>query len=522
MSHVNEDAYQRAQQAISEGEPLKAAEQLREWLIDHPRDHRGWLHLIDALLAGFQFQEALKTCQQALSSFTTEKPLDDPSGQSADILPASQLEQNSQPQPALPTRPSEPSRTAAQILLRRAWLLRTLRRFSEAETALQQAIRLDPLEIDYPEFLVELQVLRSDWPAVLETTNRILQLQPDRLQALAARSLAFQATGLLEQAEQVNQDALRHHPEAVESHVMQGDLLLARGETSQALQQFGEAVRRDPESWSARMSLERALAAVMPVTVSITGATHTLSWTAVLLSFAPLLLQKWFGTLTFVLALLLACPAYVILTASLGSEHPITVLLQWVVWAYAGLIAACWACRWLVQLPRLILPRGQPEEVARLAQGDPAIGKVLAEILRRDHPAGYLIALGAVGLAAVDLWQGLTDRPDYLLDRVAVYLAWCTLLVLPWGHPSLPTHLRTLLVAVGFGLAAAGLTVLGSPAVDRAFSGHALLSAVAGYCFYLVMLPLTIRVLPSLVSRDSKRRSAEPPFGRNLARGKVT
>ena len=92
-----------------------------------------------------------------------------------------------------------------------------------------------------------------------DLTDSALQIDPEHVEALSLRTLAFARAGKNKASEKTARRALRINPDDSLSHAAQGWSNIQQGNSRQALESFREALRLDPTSEFARDGMLEAL-----------------------------------------------------------------------------------------------------------------------------------------------------------------------------------------------------------------------------------------------------------------------
>jgi tetratricopeptide (TPR) repeat protein len=130
---------------------------------------------------------------------------------------------------------------------------------NEAVRDLQQSIALDPFDPDYPALLALVKINHKDYEAALQLADSALELNPQHLNALNARSKALLKLDRKDESFQTIEGALREDPDNAFTHANYGWGLLEKGSNKQALHHFSEALRKEPNLEYAQSGMAEAL-----------------------------------------------------------------------------------------------------------------------------------------------------------------------------------------------------------------------------------------------------------------------
>lgn len=138
-------------------------------------------------------------------------------------------------------------------------------RLKDAEAEAREAIRLDPEDADYYALLASIRFQQQQWPDTLRYADAGLALDADNITCANLRGMALVRLNRKEDAEQTIQGTLVRDPENAAAHANQGWALLHRGQPTEALDHFKEALRLKPDMEWARQGILEALRARNPV-----------------------------------------------------------------------------------------------------------------------------------------------------------------------------------------------------------------------------------------------------------------
>ncbi|RPE08470.1 hypothetical protein EGT74_15605 [Chitinophaga lutea] len=129
------------------------------------------------------------------------------------------------------------------------------------EQDLEQAIALDPLEADYFAMYALVKMDRKQFAKAQELAESALEVDPENIMALNARSMALLKQGRKEESFDTIEGAFRHDPQNAFTHANHGWGLLEKGSAREALHHFSEALRIDPNMELAQSGMLEALKA---------------------------------------------------------------------------------------------------------------------------------------------------------------------------------------------------------------------------------------------------------------------
>jgi len=140
-----------------------------------------------------------------------------------------------------------------------ASVLQDRERLDEAQQAILEAIRLDPKNTNY---LAQLSSIRCDqgrWREALDAAEQGLRLDAEHVACINLRALALNKLGRAAEARAAIESALVRDPLNAVTHANHGWACLQKGDTSQALEHFREALRLDSEFAMARHGIVECL-----------------------------------------------------------------------------------------------------------------------------------------------------------------------------------------------------------------------------------------------------------------------
>jgi tetratricopeptide (TPR) repeat protein len=159
-------------------------------------------------------------------------------------------------QTAVGLAPTDPTGHYVQSLA-----LLQLGRTSQALTAIEEALRLNPEFAPYYATLSQIYVRKKDWKKALAAAEEGLRVDAEHVHCINLRALALVNMGQEDEADQTIEAALARDPENATTHANLGWALLHRGDHQQALTHFREALRLNPMSDWARQGIVEALKA---------------------------------------------------------------------------------------------------------------------------------------------------------------------------------------------------------------------------------------------------------------------
>ena len=270
--------------------------------------------------------------------------------------------------------------------------------FTKARRAAEEAIRLDPADPDLYALLAKIDVMRSKWSSVYETTSRGLAVRPDHTELLRLRSIAAEYLGRPDEAMRDSLAALSTSPDEPQALATHGYQLMLVGRFREARSTFDNALRLDPMNRLARLGLVEMIKATNPIYRSIL---RFFVWAERLSG-----LQKW---------LILLAPAFVYnvlwRTGALGSAQG--WLLPAAAAAWLALILSTWLAYPLSNLALMLHPVGRHALNKNQRVGAMVVGSLLgASVLGlMAYAAGvggglYLAAtFGAAAIPAAALYK---------------------------------------------------------------------------------------------------------------------
>jgi tetratricopeptide (TPR) repeat protein len=143
----------------------------------------------------------------------------------------------------------------------KAKVMMSQKKFDEAEKSFFNASTLDPSEADYFAIWAMVKNIRKQFTEGLELAERALELQPDNINALNARSTSLTKLGRKEESARSIEGALREDPNNAFTHANYGWSELERGSHTKAMEHFKEALKNDPTMEFAQAGMMEALKA---------------------------------------------------------------------------------------------------------------------------------------------------------------------------------------------------------------------------------------------------------------------
>ncbi len=140
----------------------------------------------------------------------------------------------------------------ALVLLRR-------KAYRDAMTAIDEAIRLDPLDDSYWAMKARCEFSLGRFVSMLDAVKQGLLLDPENIDCRNLLSLALERTGAVGSSLEQAVETLRIDPDNDDSHAMLGFALLQNGKHMEARHAFREAFRINPMNEQARAGMMEAL-----------------------------------------------------------------------------------------------------------------------------------------------------------------------------------------------------------------------------------------------------------------------
>ncbi len=147
--------------------------------------------------------------------------------------------------------------------------------YRAASTAIDDAIRLDPLDSSYWAMRARCDFALERYPDMLASVRQGLQLNPESIDCRNLLSLALERTGAVRSSLDQAMETLRIDPDNDESHAMLGFAMLQNGQHLEARNAFREALRLNPMNEQARQGMMQAISSRSIVFRSVN---HFYSW----------------------------------------------------------------------------------------------------------------------------------------------------------------------------------------------------------------------------------------------------
>jgi Putative Zn-dependent protease, contains TPR repeats len=138
-------------------------------------------------------------------------------------------------------------------------------RHKQAEAAIRESLRLDPLSADAWGLLAQTLIHQSRWREALEAADRGVQIAPEDTDCINLRAMALVKLRQRDAAGAALDSALARDPENAATHANRGWALLEGGKHKEALTSFREALRLEPQMEWAREGIVEALRARNPL-----------------------------------------------------------------------------------------------------------------------------------------------------------------------------------------------------------------------------------------------------------------
>jgi tetratricopeptide (TPR) repeat protein len=140
-----------------------------------------------------------------------------------------------------------------------ASILQDRERLDDAQQAIEEAIRLDPTHTNYFALRSSIHFDHGRWHDALASAEQGLRLDPEHGACANLRAMALSKLGRVVEARSAIESALASDPLNAVTRANQGWADLQRGDTSQALEHFREALRLDAEYAMARQGIVESL-----------------------------------------------------------------------------------------------------------------------------------------------------------------------------------------------------------------------------------------------------------------------
>lgn len=134
-------------------------------------------------------------------------------------------------------------------------------RFTEVENLLLEAINLEPETAEFKAKMAQFKLLKKDYEVALSFANQALENDAENMLALNMRSSALLKLNRKDEAFSTIEGALREDPEDSFTHANYGWSLLENGNQKKSLEHFREALKYNPNNYSAQNGMVEALKA---------------------------------------------------------------------------------------------------------------------------------------------------------------------------------------------------------------------------------------------------------------------
>ncbi|MEO6166022.1 MAG: tetratricopeptide repeat protein, partial [Chitinophagales bacterium] len=143
----------------------------------------------------------------------------------------------------------------------KARILQQQEKYDEAESCLQRAIDINPLDADYFALWASLKLTRKQFEQALKLAEKSLELDAENIHGLNVRSTALLKLNKKEASFSTIKGALAGDPNNPYTHANYGWNLLEKGDHRKALLHFKEALKNDPTLQFAQAGMVEALKA---------------------------------------------------------------------------------------------------------------------------------------------------------------------------------------------------------------------------------------------------------------------
>ena len=133
------------------------------------------------------------------------------------------------------------------------------KRADDAKKVIERAISLDPDDADYYYLCAAIELEKNERRGARDTLMRALEIDPEHENSLALLARVQAVLGDTQNAEQLAGMAVRNRPESSDAHIARGYTLLYAGRAKESFEAFREALRLDPNNEAARSGLIEAL-----------------------------------------------------------------------------------------------------------------------------------------------------------------------------------------------------------------------------------------------------------------------
>ncbi len=138
-----------------------------------------------------------------------------------------------------------------------------------AKTAIEEGQRLDPSNAQFFLLRSEIAFYKQDWKLALEEANKGLELDAENVHLVNHRAQTLIKLNRKEEASTTMDYALHKAPESSFSHANKGWVNIEKGAYEEAIKNFLEALRLDPNNEFAREGLKEAIKAKNPIYAAI-------------------------------------------------------------------------------------------------------------------------------------------------------------------------------------------------------------------------------------------------------------
>lgn len=212
---------ERAGLLLEQGRYAEAEKEIKAFLASEPTDAFGLAMLAEVYLRQERYAEALPPAQQAVSN--------------------------------------NPEWPWFYYILSRAWFFN--KQLSKAREALQEGLRLAPDDSSFYLMQAIIALYESKWQEALDAAEAGLALDPEDVNLLNMRTEALVKLSRTGEAAEAINFALQQDPEDPSSHASKGWVNLHQGKYDEALGNFRESLRFDPDNEFARAGLKEAIKA---------------------------------------------------------------------------------------------------------------------------------------------------------------------------------------------------------------------------------------------------------------------
>ncbi|PMD92402.1 hypothetical protein BWI97_20125 [Siphonobacter sp. BAB-5405] len=222
---MESNALDKARLLMNLNRTAEAIQELRQWLLQQPEDLEALVLLVQAYINTHEYPKALETAEELLSQ--------------------------------------APDYSIAHYFHGVTLLL--VKRYTDAEQALLEAVELDPWDADYFNMLGTLHNLQKHWEKALFYADQGLAIDPEHVQCLNTRTEALTKLGRLDEMQSTIEETLAADPHNAYTQATVGWSKLERGNISEARQHFAEALRMKPTYEFAQEGMKEAVKAKNPL-----------------------------------------------------------------------------------------------------------------------------------------------------------------------------------------------------------------------------------------------------------------